>query len=135
MSRTNFEKICQFQEAIGSKRPPLPTVPDTKQLLLRLKLIQEEYAESMAAAEPLNNGSTQRADLAKFAHELADLLYVVYGTFAVCGIDADAIFSEIHRANMAKMGGPLRPDGKLLKPQGWQPANVLNILEKMEKMD
>ena len=67
-------------------------------------------------------------DLAPLAHELADLLYVVYGALETCGLDADAVFAEVHRANMSKAGGPRRADGKLLKPPGWRPADVAAVL-------
>jgi hypothetical protein len=29
---------------------------------------------------------------------------------------------------MAKVGGPVRPDGKKLKPEGWQPPDIAGIL-------
>jgi predicted HAD superfamily Cof-like phosphohydrolase len=35
----------------------------------------------------------------------------------------------VHRANLAKAGGPRRADGKLLKPPGWQPADVTAVLK------
>lgn len=128
---SNFEKVAEFQKAVGAKRPFSPTHPEKELLSLWLGLIREEYEEMLEAADPLLEETADLASLANFAHELADLLYVTYGAFTVCGINADAVFGEIHRANMAKMGGPRRADGKLLKPPGWQPANVLKLLEKM----
>lgn len=135
MIQSNFEKICEFQEAAGSKRPSSLTIPNPEQLSLRLKLIQEEFTETMSAAQSLEPGTDPLTNLANFAHEMADLLYVVYGTFAVCGVDADAVFAEVHRANMAKMGGPRRADGKLLKPPGWRPADVTAVLKKLERKE
>lgn len=125
--QSNFEKIEDFQRAAGSERPSTPTPPAPDILALRQQLIREEYEEvTEAITAVVAEESTE--NLAALAHELADLLYVVYGTFSACGIDADAVFTEVHRANMEKIGGPRRADGKLLKPPGWQPADVTAVL-------
>jgi predicted HAD superfamily Cof-like phosphohydrolase len=36
----------------------------------------------------------------------------------------------VHRANLQKAGGPRRNDGKLLKPPGWQPADVKSVIRQ-----
>jgi hypothetical protein len=43
-------------------------------------------------------------------------------------VDLEPFFAEVHRTNMAKVGGPVRPDGKKLKPEGWQPPDIAGIL-------
>ena len=133
MKQSNFELIEAFQQAAGAKRPLAPTVPAMETLQLRHQLIREEYEEVSEAigqiTAVLQSGGTP--DIVQLAHELADLLYVVYGTFSACGVDADAVFAEVHRANMSKMGGPRRADGKLLKPEGWQPADVGGVIEAL----
>ncbi len=57
--------------------------------------------------------------LDRLAHELADVVYVAYGTALVHGVDLDAVIAEIHRSNMTKIGpdGQMarRADGKVLK--------------------
>lgn len=136
MPQTNFEKIVAFHAALEAT-PTAPTIPHPDTLSLRRTLIQEEYREVMAAfasAFAVLDGEMETAvDLAPLAHELADLLYVVYGTFATLGINADAVYAEVHRANMEKLGGPRRADGKLLKPPGWQPANISSILQQLQE--
>ncbi len=133
MIRSNFQKIEDFQKAAGAIRPSSPTIPDLDILQFRLKLISEEFEEVQEAISQMTSQphENDEGDLAALAHELADLLYVVYGTFSACGIDADPVFAEIHRANMTKMDGPRRADGKLLKPPGWHPADVESVLAKM----
>ena len=141
MALTNFEQIEQFQRAAGSKRPSTPTLPDPELLRFRHQLIREEYEEvteaiETAVADILADDSVDASHVearkvghvVHLAHELADLLYVVYGTFSAMGVDADAVFAEVHRANMDKMGGPRRADGKLLKPANWQPADVASVV-------
>jgi predicted HAD superfamily Cof-like phosphohydrolase len=122
---SNFARLVQFHTAIGVPTPlalsPLPH----NEIALRLRLITEEYEEAVLAFDEL---SREAEGAAKVAHELVDLLYVTYGALARLGVDADAVFAEIHRANMAKTHGPRRGDGKLLKPDGWQPADVGKVL-------
>ncbi|MBZ9716014.1 hypothetical protein [Deinococcus multiflagellatus] len=131
---TNAARLRAFHVALGEPALTRPTVPSPALLALRRTLIAEEAAEvqaEWAALETrLQAGETLApGDLSALAHELADLLYVTYGALDRLGIDADAVFAEVHRANMAKLAGPRRADGKLLKPPGWQPANVRRVLE------
>lgn len=128
---SNAEKIHEFHAAIGSPLPENPVQPTQDSLALRHKLIQEEYEEVTEALEALTAAvqANQPADLTNWVHELTDLLYVTYGAILACGVDADAAFAEVHRANLSKVGGSRRADGKLLKPPGWQPANVRGVIE------
>jgi predicted HAD superfamily Cof-like phosphohydrolase len=128
MTKTNYQQILDFQRAVDSV-PAQPVVPGKAMLDLRHTLIREEYEEVREAFAALTAVSpTDPTALTDLAHELADLLYVVYGTFAAMGVDADAVFAEVHRANMTKLAGPRRADGKLLKPPGWQPADVAGVI-------
>jgi predicted HAD superfamily Cof-like phosphohydrolase len=74
----------------------------------------------------------EEGDLVGIADGLADLLYVVYGTSVSYGIDVRPIFEEVHRTNMAKVGGAVREDGKVLKPDGWLPPDIAPLLEDMQ---
>ena len=131
---TNAARLREFHRAADFVAPARPTVPGPELLTLRRTLICEEAreveAEFTALLTRLQAGeAVPPGDLAPLAHELADLLYVTYGALDALGIDADAVFAEVHRANMAKLGGPRREDGKLLKPEGWQPADVRGVIE------
>ena len=134
---TNADQIRAFHAAInGQPMPSHPTVPPLSLLLLRQKLVDEEYEEVTAAFEQLAERvrageALATADLAPLMHELTDLLYVTYGAILSCGVDPDAVFAEVHTANMRKTTGPRRPDGKQLKPAGWQPANVAAVLAQL----
>jgi predicted HAD superfamily Cof-like phosphohydrolase len=98
----------------------VPTVVDGRTRELRVKLIQEELDElkEALAAE----------DLSAIAKEMADLLYVVYGTAVSYGIDMDPVFREVHRSNMSKVGGYKREDGKWVKPATYSPARIEPIV-------
>ena len=125
---SNAQKVREFHEAIGVRFPEQPTRPDPDLLALRRTLIREEVAEVMEAMDGLERGEP---DLAPLAHELADLLYVTYGAMLALGTDPDAVFAEVHRANMHKTAGPKRADGKQLKPEGWRPADVAGVLRQL----
>lgn len=107
----------KFEIAIGHT----PSVPGDGIRELRVRLIQEEFDELKEAM------ATQ--DLAGVAKELADLLYVVYGTAVAYGMDMDPVFREVHRSNLSKVGGYKRADGKWVKPPTYSPAQVEPLLE------
>lgn len=131
---SNAAKIKAFHRAIGGPSPDKPTLPSPQLLNLRRTLIAEEWQEVQQELDKLegqlgDQTALTATDLAPLAHELADLLYVTYGALDQLGIDADAVFAEVHRANLSKASGPKRADGKQLKPEGWQPADVRKVLE------
>lgn len=89
---------------------------------IRKTLHREEYVELTKA---LYSG-----DRAAIARELADVVYVCFGTAYAYGIDLDAAFHEVARANMQKMEtGIRRADGKIQKPPGFIPPDMTNALK------
>ena len=131
--KTNAEKIVEFHEKIGSPLPIKPSLPTPGTIALRQKLVDEEYAEVTAAFQEIivAQEAGETPDVSQLMHELADLLYVVYGAMWGFGVDPDPVFAEIHRANLSKAGGPRRADGKLLKPPNWKPADVASVIKQM----
>ena len=95
---------------------------ETKQL--RIRLIQEEFDE---LKEAMASGN-----LAAVAKEMADLLYVTYGTAVSYGMDMEPVFEEVHRSNLSKVGGYKRADGKWVKPPTYSPAQINPILEAQQ---
>ena len=112
--------VAEFHQAFQIVAASTPTLPDEHTRALRETLIREESNELKEAFE--------QGDLAAIAKELADLLYVVYGTAVSCGIDMEPVFREVHRSNMTKVGGHKREDGKWVKPDHYSPASVKSIL-------
>jgi len=87
---------------------------------LRVKLIKEETQELFDALG--------RENLIEIADGIVDSIVVLLGTAVTYGIDIRLVWDEIHKTNMAKQGGKKRSDGKFLKPGGWQPPRVAEIL-------
>ena len=132
MTTTNAQRVRDFSEqVVGDDFPTKPTPPNRDVLGLRSQLIFEEFLESMRAVDTLLEAPPEgrMEALAHLAHELTDLLYVTYGAILACGVDPDAVFAEVHAANMRKGGGERREDGKLLKPKGWEPADVAAVIQ------
>ena len=81
-----------------------------------------EYAEA-----------ARSGDLVEVLDALADIGYILAGTVINHGMQNiyDDAFNEVHRSNMAKLvDGKVirRDDGKVLKPEGWQPPQLAQFL-------
>jgi hypothetical protein len=94
-----------------------PAITDVE---LRLKLIKEELKELEDAIEA--------NDIVAAADALADIGYVVNGAAVTWGIDLPPVHSEVHASNLTKRGGKRREDGKLLKPPGYRPPDLVKVL-------
>jgi NTP pyrophosphatase (non-canonical NTP hydrolase) len=98
--------------------------PDTDALWLRPTLHDEEHAELIEALES--------GDRAAIARELADVVYIAYGTALVHRIDLDVAVREVHRANLSKVGDDGQPirrdDGKILKGPNFRPPDMTAAL-------
>lgn len=86
---------------------------------LRLRLMNEELDEVWDAIN--------RRDYISLAQELADLLYVVFGTAVAFGVPIQEVFAAVSAANLSKLdentGKPLEMvDGKVLKGPNYIPA-------------
>lgn len=62
---------------------------------------------------------------------LCDLTYVVMGGAVNAGINLQPHFDEVHAANMRKLAGPKREDGKQLKPEGWVGPDHQKVLDNI----
>lgn len=104
----------------------------------RVLLIEEEYEEVQQALTDLDRymfnltSFTAEEVMTEVASELADLLYVVYGTAEELGIPLTEVFQEIHRANMSKVwdDGAVHRNGygKIIKPPNFVKADVRKVL-------
>lgn len=118
-----FERnVREFHEAMDlpAKRR-LDRNPRFADLKLRYRLIEEEFKEVKAAFID--------KDVEQLSAELVDLIYVCVGAAITFGIPLSKVWDAIHAANMAKVGGPIRSDGKRLKPEGWEPADIKGVLK------
>ena len=119
-----FTDVRAFHRAFGQRVGENPNIPeDINERELRINLLQEEFNEYLNAEE--------NANLVEIADALADIIYIACGTAVSYGIPLDDIFEEVHASNMAKLvDGKVirRADGKVQKPEGWQPPDIKRIL-------
>jgi len=120
MKRSAEMDVFDFMTAVGQDTPTSPAIPPNDVIELRLALIEEEYGELIAGIASDN--------LVEIADACVDLCVVVIGTAIAYGIPFSDVWDEVHDTNMAKISGPVAPNGKRLKPEGWTPPNIVRIL-------
>ena len=128
MSKDWYQDVADFHKDVaGDSFPNTPYTPNKQLRELRMELIREEVQETIDAI------ATHPNDLALVADGIGDSIVVLLGTAVTYGIDMRPIWDIIHKTNMAKKGGKLREDGKLLKPDKWQPPDIQSEIEKQQK--
>jgi predicted HAD superfamily Cof-like phosphohydrolase len=90
-------------------------------------LIKEEVAELMQAHAA--------GDRVEQLDALIDILVVTVGAIHSMGADGEGAWNEVMRTNFAKIDPDTkkvtkRGDGKVLKPEGWQPPALEKYLPK-----
>ncbi|MFI8347631.1 MazG nucleotide pyrophosphohydrolase domain-containing protein [Streptomyces sp. NPDC085596] len=126
MSTSPGRLVSEFHRAFGLDARAIPTEISPELAAHRGELLAEEAAEvaEVSVTGPLDH----------LAQELADVVYVAYGTALVHGIDLDEVIAEIHRANMSKVGpdGEIsrREDGKVLKGDHYRAPDVSAVLRR-----
>ena len=95
---------------------------------LRYNLMREENEEYFQAVKS--------NDLIEIGDALGDMLYILCGTIISHGFQdkIEAIFDEIQRSNMSKLGADGKPiyreDGKVLKGPNYFKPDIEKILKK-----
>ena len=107
-----FMRACD--QSVGKFNEP--------QYQLYCNLISEEFNELIAS-------KTKQDDL----DALIDILVVTIGAIHSLGADGEGAWNEVMRTNFAKIDAETgkvrkREDGKVLKPQGWQPPELERFL-------
>jgi predicted HAD superfamily Cof-like phosphohydrolase len=127
--KNKIAAVHEFHSAFGLGIKNSPTANlDSKKNLLRYELMREENDEYLEAA---NNG-----DLIEVADALGDMLYILCGTIIEHGMQdkIEAVFNEIQRSNMSKLGADGKPiyreDGKVLKGPNYFKPNIKDILDR-----
>ena len=120
--------VKEFHTAfrIGHSETPRASLGEDKNIL-RYNLMKEENEEYLEAVQ--NN------DLVEIADALGDMMYILCGTIIEHGLQhkIEAVFDEIQRSNMSKLGedgNPIyREDGKVMKGPNYFKPNFEEILK------
>lgn len=124
-----FAAVEEFMLAMKQDVPATPHYPDLKTIGMRIGIVEEEStelltalyrAENLASLESVSTAEKLK-NLVDIADAVADTVYVNVGTALAFGIPIERVFEIVRAANLAKLTGPKREDGKQLKPEGWEP--------------
>lgn len=88
----------------------------------RLDHLVEEMKEFMAAV--------RQGDTVAQADSLVDLVYVAIGTAVMMGLPWEAVWLEVHSANMRKTVGPDPAKQGIVKPVGWIGPDIAGAIAK-----
>jgi predicted HAD superfamily Cof-like phosphohydrolase len=100
---------------------------DGTQFDMYCALIEEEHKELEQAL--LDNNNVEVLDA------LIDILVVTVGAIHSLGADGEGAWNEVMRTNFAKIDAVTgkvrkREDGKVLKPEGWEPPKLEAFLKR-----
>jgi predicted HAD superfamily Cof-like phosphohydrolase len=137
--------LIWFHQAMRQPIPSTPQVPSDDRVRLRARLMAEEFVETLRAMFQKGHWALAQleetltlidekvpveVDLPALADGLADQKVVLEGTDLEFGLPGNELFAEVMRANMAKVGGGFREDGKVQKPKGWVGPDIEGVLRR-----
>jgi predicted HAD superfamily Cof-like phosphohydrolase len=119
-----FTDVGVFMAAVGHDAPPF-SADESDQSKLYKVLINEEYDEFIKAWN--ENDDVEKIDAC------FDMMWVIVGYMKSRGWDCEGIWDEGAKSNLSKIDPVTgfvkrRDDGKILKPEGWQPPNFSKFI-------
>lgn len=153
---SDYEKVRDFTIQAGQEctAEPTPMSKDEVTFLLRMCLSElQELAltvtENTQESVELLKQSLETIDKTQYeqlntddeiiaaqADALVDLWYYGLNAFAKKSVNISKIFDVVHKANMSKKDPATNTfkkrvsDGKILKPKGWTPPNIVKEIAK-----
>ena len=129
-----FYDVDAFMKAAGHG-------PDPKKVSLYLDLVREEIGEleeAMAAYHSAENQQDEQVAKADALDAICDSIWVLVGLGKVMDLPIEWGWDEVTITNLkkidAELGTVLRDDhGKIMKPPGWRPPNMLRIIQEFDK--
>jgi predicted HAD superfamily Cof-like phosphohydrolase len=156
--QSNYDAVKQFtEESSNIKCPTVPRKMSKDEVFFLLKMVSSEMTE---LAQTVTDSYDEALDMVKNSLDvdpsnhpkpntdvevaaeqgdaMVDAWYYMLNAASKSGIDLSKIFDEVHDANMRKkdpVTGKFirRNDGKILKPKGWTPSNIVKVVESMGK--
>ena len=120
-----FNDVEQFLNAVGQNPPSFP-VQENPQSDLYKELVREEIKEFWEADEA--NDDVERLDAC------FDMIWVIVGYARSRGWDMNKAWAHGAATNLSKIDPETglvrrREDGKILKPEGWQPPDFSQFVK------
>ena len=115
-----FTDVSVFLSAVGQETPATPQKTVSDQAQLYKQLIEEEVTEFWEAEAV--------GDDVEEIDACFDMIWVIVGYMKSRGWDCEGIWDEGAKSNLSKIDPVTglvrkREDGKILKPEGWQPPD------------
>lgn len=134
---TEYDQVKQFHLTMGL---PVGFISDLKLdgITRRINLINEEVNEELMPV--LKKVETAQGHMTleqkvEILDAIIDACYVLKGLAVEMGLPYDTAFALVQQSNMAKIhpDGTVkrREDGKILKPDGWQPPNLFGLMNQL----
>ncbi len=121
-----INQVKDFHEKFNIPVGDYPDYISPERQKLRIDILQEEVNELEKAMSEMN--------MVEIADGVVDCIYILFGTAVEYGFHnyLKAMFHEVHRSNMSKLGIDGKPiyreDGKVLKEPGYSPPDLGSIL-------
>lgn len=134
----HLDAVREFMIKANQKAPLTQQIPSPEVRILRAKLIYEEAMETIEALGvdyilgQFVDAGEENCDLEKVLDGGCDIAVVTNGTLIACGLDG--VFPEalarVDQNNLSKFGegSYLREDGKVMKPPGYVPVNLSDLI-------
>ena len=120
-----INQVKDFHEKFNIPVSDYPDHISPERQKLRIDILQEEVNELAKAMSEDN--------MVEIADGIVDCIYILFGTAVEYGFHQklEAMFNEVHRSNMSKLGKDGKPiyreDGKVLKGPGYSPPDLGSI--------
>lgn len=121
-----FTDVAVFMKACGQDYPSVPSEQKNYLSELYTNLIKEEVSEFWDAESV--------CDDAEILDACFDMIWVIVGYMHSRGWNVEAAWDEGAKSNLSKIDAVTgkvirREDGKILKPEGWQPPNFSKFVK------
>jgi predicted HAD superfamily Cof-like phosphohydrolase len=129
-----FQDQARFMKLCGQTTEEY----NPEQLRMYYDQIKEEMRKELDEAFDVVKKKSSVENVAEVADALLDSIVVCVGALYSMGIDPQSLWNEVVRTNLAKVDPKTgkvrkREDGKVLKPEGWKPPNLVRLVrEQME---
>lgn len=136
MTKTDFSYIDEWHSATDTEQFSEPTIIHRDSAMLSFKMLYEELLEFKNAVQ--DEDLKGKAKLIEILDALVDVRYLLDGTIKKYGFQDifDEALDLVHRNNMTKVvdGKVLRrSDGKIQKPENFEPVNLKVLFTKLKQ--
>jgi predicted HAD superfamily Cof-like phosphohydrolase len=129
---TDFERVCAFHQKFGSLTHYHPRLPQTREEYLNIETNVNHLSEELDEIDK----AWEEGNIVELADGLVDLVYVALGVAHKLGLPWDALFAEVHRANMTKRRATSAAESTrgsiydIVKPENFIPPQIEEVLRR-----